>query len=117
MLNFFQYLNNLLFTKNKKEVGKQHCSEYLSAFLLNRWTSFYDKENCQIINENTNKQVLTEDIDLFTKYLFVFIPKKSYGKIKYFSKSKDKSENIKNILSKNLQLGSKDIDLIIRTIS
>jgi len=115
MLNFFQYLNNLLFTKNKTAVGKRNCTEYLSAFLLNRWTSFYDKENCLIVNQNTNKQTLTEDIDLFSKYLFVFIPKKAYGKIKYFSKNKDKNENIKDILSRNLQLGSKDVELIIKT--
>lgn len=115
MLNFFQYLNNLLFTKNKKQIGKNNCSEYLSSFILNRWASFYDKENCRIINENTNRQTLTEDPDLFSKYLMVFIPKKAYKKINYFSKNKDKYENIKEVLCKNLELGTRDLELIVKT--
>jgi len=117
MLNFFQYINNILFSKNKNNVGKEHCNDNLGSFMLNRWISFYDKETCQIVNQITNKQHLTEDFDLLSKILFVFLPKKSYRKINYLSKSKDKEkkQNPIKILTKNMEMGTRDAELILKT--
>jgi len=119
MLNFFQYINNILFSKNKNNVGKEHCSDNLGSFMLNRWISFYDKEACQIVNQITNKHHLTEDFDLLSKILFVFLPKKSYRKINYLSKSKDKEkkQNPIKILTKNMEMGTRDAELILKTVN
>lgn len=117
MLNFFQYINNILFTKNKRNVGKEQCNESMGSFMLNRWCSFYDKENCQIINESSNRQHLTEDFDLLSKFLFVFLPKKSYKKINYINKNKDKKQDPLPILSKNMELGTRDMQLLFRTLN
>jgi len=115
MLNFFQYINNILFGKNKNTLGKENCSETLSGFMLNRWASFYDQDNCAIVNNTTNKQILVEDVDLLSKYLFLLIPKKAYRKISYLSKSKDKKENQIPLLSKTLEVGTRDAELFIKT--
>lgn len=115
MLNFFQYINNILFTKNKRNVGKENCSDSMGGFMLNRWCSFYDAENCKLVNESVNRQHLTEDFDLLSKFLFVFLPKKAYKKINYINKNKDKKQNPLPILSKNMELGTRDTELLIRT--
>lgn len=117
MLNFFQYINNILFTKNKKNVGKEHCSDGMGGFMLNRWCSFYDQENCCIINQSSNKQHLTEDFDLLSKFLFVFLPKKTYKKINYINKNKDKKQDPLPILIKNMELGTRDVHLLIKTMN
>ena len=116
MLNFFQYLNNILFTKNKKACFKENCSETLSGYMLNKWASFYDKQNCILINEFCNKSHITENSDLLSKFLLVFLPKKDYKKINYIKKIKEKENNSKQIISKNLELGSRDTDLILKHI-
>jgi hypothetical protein len=116
MLNFFQYLNNLLFSKNTKNCGQENCSEKLNGHMLNKWASFYDKQTCLLVNFFCNKPHLTEDPDLLSKFLFIFIPKKDYKKINYIKKNKEKNGTyeFKRVLSKILELGNRDIELILK---
>jgi hypothetical protein len=117
MLNFFKYLNNIFFTKNKSFVGKENCSDPISGFMMNRWASFLDKKACLKVNETCNKQILTEDFDLLSKYLFLFLEKRPYKKIDYINKNKDKSENVNEALCKNMQMGTRDLQLYIKTLN
>lgn len=84
--------------------------------MLNKWASFYDKQNCILINQFCNNSHITEIPDLLSKFLFVFLPKKEYKKINYIKKIKQKEDNSKQIISKNLELGSRDTDLILKHI-
>lgn len=116
MLNFFQYINNLLFSKKPKLAGTDSCSENISGFMLNRWISFYDKQTCSNVNTFCNKPHLTEDPDLLSKFLFVFIPQKSYKKINYINKNKNKKqEDPTDIICKIMQVGKRDAEMIVKT--
>lgn len=117
MLNFFKYLGNLFFFKNKNLVGKEHCSENISGFMVNRWASFLDKDACVQINQNCNTQVLTEDFDILSKYIFLFLQKRPYKKLNYINKNKKEKENLKVLLCKNMQIGTADAELYIKTLN
>lgn len=116
MLNLFQYINNLLFSKNKKSASKENCSDSLGGFMLNRWTSFYDKENCCLVNSVCNKPHITEDVDLLSKFLITFVPKKEYRKINYIKKIKQESEDPTSIICKIMEIGKRDAEIICKTI-
>jgi len=115
MLNLFQYINNILFSKKKNLSSRENCSETLSGFMLNRWCSFYDKQNVAIINDACNKPHLTEDPDLLTKFLMLFIPKKDYKKLNYIKKIKSDKDESKQIISKIMQIGTRDAEIILKT--
>lgn len=115
MLNFVQYINNLLFRKDKSLASKECCSDQISSFVLNRWASFYDKENCLIINKNLNRSHIYEDFNLLSKFLITFIPKKSFRKIFYIKKIKNESENSTPIICKIMQIGTRDAELVRKT--
>lgn len=103
-----------MFSKNKNKCDKENCSENLSGYMLNKWASFYDKENCVSVNSFCNAQHLTENADLLSKFLLVFIPKKEYKKINYIKKIKDDKDNSRQIISKILELGRRDVDLVLQ---
>jgi hypothetical protein len=115
MLNFVQYINNLLFLKDKSLANKECCSDQISSFVLNRWASFYDKQNCLVINANLNRSHIYEDFNLLSKLLVTFIPKKSYRKIFYIKKIKDESENPTPVICKIMQIGTRDAELVRNT--
>jgi hypothetical protein len=52
-----------------------------------------------------------------SKFLFVFLPKKSYKKINYINKNKDKKQDPLPILSKNMELGTRDTQLLLKTVN
>jgi len=116
MLNLFQYINNLLFNKKQNMTHKDQCSDSLNGFVLNRWISFYDKENCQIVNEHCNRQHIAEDVDLLSKFLMLFVPKKQYKKINYIKKVKCTEENSKDIICKIMQVGTRDAEMICKVV-
>lgn len=94
-MNFFDILRILLFTKNNSELNAQELSSF-SAFMFNRWLSFYDKSRCALVNETLNKfNVFDEKKDQFD-FLYYFIPKLSYKKINYIKKTKTEEEDTLN---------------------
>ena len=59
---------------------------------------------------------MTEDPDLLSKFLFVFIPQKSYKKIDYINKNKNKKqEDPTDIICKIMQVGKRDAEMIVKT--
>jgi len=119
-MTFFDMLRNLFFVKrdSSSSLDTEEQTHFV-PFLLNRWLSFYNKDQCVLVNETINKYTgLFEDKNDLYKLYFNFIPKLKFKKIEYIKKKKEgkeKEEETYNIalIAKNNNISKREISLYI----
>ena len=85
MLNIFDYLKSILFTKKEIQV-KSVEEENFDLFMVNRWCSMLDKDCAKIINETTNKFGYILDSKQQYKLLQNTLPQYKFRKINYIKR-------------------------------
>lgn len=118
-MTFFDILRNLFFTKqDTSSLLDTETQTQFTPFIINRWLSFYSREQCVFVNETINKYTgLFEDkSDLHSLY-FNLIPKLKFKKIGYIKKKKEDKEKIDDnhitVLSKNNNISKREIQQYI----
>lgn len=118
-MTFFDMLRNLFFSrKDSSRTLDTESQAHFLPFLLNRWLSFYNKEQCILVNETVNKYTgIFEDKNDLYKLYFNFLPKLKYKKIDYIKKKKAESEEKQTLdtllIAKNNNLSKREISLYI----
>lgn len=89
-MTIFEIINTLLF-KNKKsceELDLESTNNF-QPFMVNRWFSFYNKEQAVFVNEIFNKysSIFTDRADCFQFYNNI-TPRQKYKHIQYAKKKK-----------------------------
>lgn len=117
-MTFFDMLRNLFFTrKDSANTLDTESQAHFIPFLLNRWLSFYNKEQCIVANETLNKYTsLFEDKNDLYKLYFNFLPKLKFKKIDYIKKKKaEKEEEAYNtaLIASNNNISKREILLYI----
>lgn len=85
MLNIFDYLKSILFTK-KEISAKTIEEENFDLFMVNRWCSMMDGNCSKIINETTNKFGYTLNSEQQYKLLQNILPQYKFRKINYIKR-------------------------------
>jgi hypothetical protein len=86
MVNIFDYLKSILFTKKDLNIRSSE-EENFDLFMVNRWCSMVDKDSARIINETTNKfgfHLDTKEKQL--KFLQTVLPRYKFHKINYIKR-------------------------------
>jgi hypothetical protein len=112
MSTLFDHLNNI--TVNKKELNMLDDEEIksYSNFMINRFVSMTELY-VPLVNE-INKHDIPKQIH--QKFYLSVLPKRKHY-FKYIKKSKDVDNRTKEILSKHFQVGTKDIESMIRIMN
>jgi len=110
METIFDFLNCILYTKQKKSLNCENSNTY-SPFMINRWCSFYSNNINNIINLTTNKFTNFTKEEHF-KFLKNFLPKVPFRKISYVKKKVQDDEQNPNLemLAKNLEISKREIN-------
>lgn len=88
IMQVFDYINNILFSKNSYKAQNVEDIKVYNGFLVNRWLSMFDKDSAHLINETTNKKdYLKNDKEMQYKMLLNIIPKNKYRRIDYIKKA------------------------------
>lgn len=91
-MTIFDYLNSILYTKNRIELNCDEESQF-NSFMCNRWISFYSPELCSFINETGNKHAtLFQSKQEQFNYYFNLLPTLKFKKINYIKKVKKEEE-------------------------
>ena len=87
MLNIFDYLKGILFTKNSIPGNNVEEEKGFDLFMVNRWCSMSDPDCAKIINQTTNKfgMMLTSKTDQYN-FLKEVLPKYKFKKINYIKR-------------------------------
>jgi hypothetical protein len=89
-MTIFEIINTLLF-KNKKarEELDLDSTNNFQPFMVNRWFSFYNKEQAVFVNEVLNKysSIFTDKVDCF-QFFNNITPRQKYKHIQYTKKKK-----------------------------
>ena len=117
-MNIFEILNNLLFRrKNTACEDLDHDSlQNFQPFLINRWISFYDKQQAVFVNETLNRfSGIFQDKGDSYKFYYNLIPTQQYKKINYIKKKKIEKKEEDNIalLARNTNISQREINLYI----
>lgn len=86
MVNIFDYLKSILFTKKDINI-KSAEEENFDLFMVNRWCSMVDGDSAKIINETTNKfgYMLNSKQDQY-QFLKTVLPQYKFRKINYIKR-------------------------------
>lgn len=118
MVNFFEFLQDLIFFKKKSSLSNIE-EGMTSSFLMNNWLSGYTPEFACFINETSNKYsgVFSSDKHRLYNFYFNVIPKLKIKKLKYpkkeTNKDKEKFNTQIKFLAENLELSQREIKYLI----
>ena len=92
-MTIFQYLNSILFSKQKIDINCDDESQF-NLFMVNRWTSMYSKELNEYINETTNKYWNLFD-DKLSQYNYIYsvLPRLKFKRLNYLKKIKKEKKS------------------------
>ncbi len=118
-MTFFDMLRNLFFSR--KDIHRNLDTEsqtHFLPFLLNRWLSFYNKDQCVLVNETINKYTgLFDDKNDLYKLYFNFLPVLRYKKIEYIKRKKEEKEKEEAInttlIARNYNISKREVLLYI----
>lgn len=118
-MTFFDMLRNLFFSR--KDIHRNLDTEsqtHFLPFLLNRWLSFYNKDQCVLVNETINKYTgLFDDKNDLYKLYFNFLPVLRYKKIEYIKRKKEEKEKEEAInttlIARNHNISKREVLLYI----
>lgn len=104
-MNFFDIIRNLFFSKKADtEILDHDSAQAFTPFMVNRWLTFYSREQTTLVNETLNKFTsLFDDKGEMYKLYFNLIPKLRYKKIEYVKKKKTKETDSAKDISKELE--------------
>jgi hypothetical protein len=114
METIFDFLQSLLFTKKKIQLGEENLAGY-SPYMINRWCSFYSTNLVSLINLSVNRY---HQLSKFEHYnlLFCLFSKLFFKRIAYIKKKdlkKDNNDDLITLLAKNLEISKREINLYI----
>lgn len=118
-MTFFDMLRNLFFSR--KDIHRNLDTEsqtHFLPFLLNRWLSFYNKDQCILVNETINKytSLFDDKNDLYRLY-FNFLPVLRFKKIEYIKRRKEEKEKEEAInstlIARNNNISKREVLLYI----
>ena len=89
MNTVFDFIEAIIFTKNKDLIQSTDDEKEFSPFMVNRWVSMYSPEMAHVVNETTNRYsgVFDSKKELFDFYVSV-LPSVDFKRIKYIKKNK-----------------------------
>jgi len=90
-MNLFQLINKLFFFRkgDSFEDLDHEGLQSFQPFMINRWLSFYGRDQAIFTNDILNKTAyVSEDKNAIFKYYYNQIPKVRYKKISYVKKKK-----------------------------
>ena len=86
MVNIFDYLKGILFTKKDPNI-KSIEEDNFDLFMVNRWCSMVDKDSARIINETSNKfGFILDSKQKQFKFLQTVLPQYKFHKINYIKR-------------------------------
>ena len=108
--NFFDFVTNILFEKNKIDVDITSAQLY-SPYIVNRYITFSDKQFTFLINNSVNKfgAIFNTNIEHYN-FLHVLIPKTKRKYINYTKKVK-RDKEIYERVCKQYELSQREVDL------
>ena len=112
-MTIFDFINSLLFTKNKNCLTSQDQESAFSPYMVNRWASMYSPAvalKCNIINKYHS---LFEDKKMIFAMFLNILPKVKSKRINYIKKQKEKqteTDNILQLVAGNLELSQREIN-------
>lgn len=111
-INIFDYIKDILFQKKKKFANAAEDQLNFSPFMLQRWCSMASKDATLIINETTNKWLMTGmHKQYFYKTLIEVLPKHKQKKVAYIKKATNSSKEEYDIasISNTAELSQREI--------
>lgn len=115
-MTIFDIIAGILFTKKNTCLSSIDEESSFSPYLINRWASMYSPK-VALVSNTINKYlgIFDNKQDLYSLFAAV-LPKVPSKRIQYFKKVKreadEKDENI-NLISKNLELSTREIEQYI----
>jgi hypothetical protein len=111
-MNIFDYISDILFTKEKNLSNADDEYEY-NQYMVNRWASMYSPRMATIINNTSNwLYPVLEDKSTHYEFLHSILPQVKRKHIPYIKKEKKESteEDSKvELLAKKLELSKREI--------
>jgi len=93
----FDYMKNVLFTKKSTFSNLSEDQLNFQPYMLQRWCSMASTDSALILNETTNKWLLSQNNkQLFYKTIISVLPKHKQKKVAYIKKV-TKSNSVDNI--------------------
>jgi|TARA_R110000744_G_scaffold51073_1_gene110182 DNA polymerase II small subunit/DNA polymerase delta subunit B len=119
MKTIFDYLRDLLFTKDGKSMSNIDDEDGYNTYMINRWVSMYSPSIAILINETTNRywSLFSKKRDCYN-FLHKMLPQVPNRRIYYIKKQKmDKSQDMEIIgmIAKNMELSKREITYYIET--
>ena len=112
--NFFDFVTNILFEKDKVDIDITSAQIY-SPYIVNRYVTFADVRFVSAINNSVNMygSVFSINVDHYN-FLHVLIPKIKRKYINYTKKIK-KDKKIYETVCKQYELSQREVDLYSET--
>lgn len=99
-MTIFEFIN-ILFFRSKVSYEDPNYDSLTSfvPFMLNRWLSFYGKNQSIFVNETLNKYtgIFTDKLDSY-KFYYNLIPRQKFSRIQYIKKQKSEPSDTNNEL-------------------
>ena len=117
MKTIFDYLRDLLFTKDGKSMQNIDDEGGYNTYMVNRWISMYSPSLAILVNETTNKYwtLFTKKKDCYN-FLYKILPQVPNRRIYYIKKQKSEKTETNEIIStlaKNMELSKREITYYI----
>jgi hypothetical protein len=110
----FDYLNNILYDKEKELLEENN--EFV-PFLIQRWLSMHSPEVAYILNETTNRYwaALGDKQDWYNM-LMTQLPRVKFKKLQYIKKPKEtnsKDDELVKRLADNMEISQREVRLLL----
>lgn len=93
-MTIFDLIRILFFKLKSTEDITDESLQCFSPFMINRWLTFYDKDQAVLVNETFNKfGAIFNEKDKTFKFYQNLIPRLKFKKISYIKKVKAKKED------------------------
>lgn len=112
-MTIFDLFKELFFKSSSTDCRTSEGLQLFSPFMINRWLSFYGKNQALFVNETLNKYsgVLEDKLHTYNMY-FNLIPKMGFKRISYVKKQKaEEGKEVEhlNLLASNLNISTREI--------
>lgn len=115
-MTIFDFINSLLFSKNKAGLTSQDQESAFLPYMVNRWASMYSPTvalKCNVLNKYHS---LFDDKKMIYSLFLNILPKVKSKRINYIKKQKEKqteADNVLQLVAKNLELSQREIQQYI----
>ncbi len=121
-MNIFDLIRSLFFfTKTTCTDIDADTQSAFVPFLLNRWFSFYGREQAYFVNETYNRYTsLFDDKNEAYKFYYHLSPRNRFKKIEYVKKKKEdkkKEEDNSALIAKNNCISKREVQMYMDLMS